>query len=398
MVEMYGVTDKLNVVLAAEVAGYGRLVAEDADEARHQLMGCRALFEDCAHQHRGRILDAADGRILADFANGVDALCCALEIQDGLHARNESFEPNRQMHFRIGVGEDGTVATRLDQLALAGGVCISRGVRDQVEGQMPALFKDIGQQTVEGDESVQAFIVERKSPERTVKAVAPRPHRRSIDAGHNGTRAWLVGAVGLACLLFAAAWALLSFDFGRTATAPEPASRTLESRHAPAVGEGLASKPKASSPEPSTPAVEAAAPGDSPPEVAKSAAVEGAAAIKPEPAAAAAGASDLARSQSSDQGARDGGLGCLRYIPEASLSVWVPCGSADHQPSNSRVATPVREDFRQAPAAAPPPPRGGPKEALDRKRRPQNCAEIIERAQLGELSNQDRTYLQTQCR
>lgn len=422
-----GVTDKLNVVMAAEVAGYSRLVAEDADEALHQLMGCHALFEACAQQHRGRLLDAAGGRILAEFANGVDALRCALETQDGLHARNESFEPNRQMHFRIGIGtgevleadseaagEGVTEATRLAQFALAGGICLSRAVRDEVTGQVPADFKAIGEPTVEEHDAVHAFVVERKVPERTVKTVAPRPHRNNLDSGHNGGRARLLGVLGIGCLLLLLAWALLTLDFAQTAKAPETPSPALESRQTPAVGEGVASKPKASSPEPSAPPVEAAArSGENPSEAARDGAAEGPAAIRPEPATAVTGTADLSRSQQSDDGSRDNGLGCLRYIPEASLSVWVPCGSVD-QPGDGRLVSPTRKDIRQAPAHAPSPKLAGPafphaaepsvsppdglKEVRERKRRPQNCAEIIERAQLGELSNQDRTYLQTQCR
>ena len=145
---------KLAAIFAADVAGYSRLMGEDEVGTLRRLTACRALLDERIAAHRGRIFGSAGDSVVADFASAVDAVQCAVAVQEAL-AKEE------QMRFRIGVhvgdvivqgenlfGDGVNIAARLEALAEPGGICISRVVRDQIRDRLPYAFEDLGEQSV----------------------------------------------------------------------------------------------------------------------------------------------------------------------------------------------------------------------------------------------------------
>src|SRR3989441_9811634 len=132
--EPHSVERKLTAILSADVQGYSRLMDEDEEATLHTLTAYRAVMDPLIHQHRGRIVGTAGDSVLAEFASVVDAVRCAVEIQQQLTVRNADLPAPRRMEFRIGInlgdvmvegeqiyGDGVNVAARLQGLADAGG-------------------------------------------------------------------------------------------------------------------------------------------------------------------------------------------------------------------------------------------------------------------------------------
>ena len=145
---------KLAAIFAADVAGYSRLMEQDEVGTLRRLTACRAILDERIAAHRGRIFGSAGDSVVADFASAVDAVQCAVAVQ-------EAFVKEEQMRFRIGVhvgdvivqggnlfGDGVNIAARLEALAEPGGICISRVVRDQIRDKLPYAFEDLGEQSV----------------------------------------------------------------------------------------------------------------------------------------------------------------------------------------------------------------------------------------------------------
>ena len=152
---------KLAAVLAADVAGYSRLMQQDDRATLRALTESRTLFTECATSHGGRVINAPGDSILVEFVSVIGALECAVELQQALAERNAALEQSRRMLFRIGVnlgdvlvddsgiyGDGVNVAARLEGLAEPGGICISGSVHEQVQGKLDLQFDDMGDQQV----------------------------------------------------------------------------------------------------------------------------------------------------------------------------------------------------------------------------------------------------------
>jgi adenylate cyclase len=164
---------KLTTILCADVHGYSRLMEQDEAATLATLRGYRDAIDGLIARHRGRIASTAGDSLLADFPSVVEAVQCAIEIQQELAGRNRSLPDGRRMAFRIGLnlgdvmlhdgdlfGEGVNVAARLEALAEPGGICISRTVYDQVRNKLSVGFEDLGDQPVKNiSEPVQAFRV-----------------------------------------------------------------------------------------------------------------------------------------------------------------------------------------------------------------------------------------------
>jgi adenylate cyclase len=149
---------RLAAILAADVAGYSRLMEADERATVATLDAYRAVFRERVAGHGGRVVDTAGDSVLAVLPSAIGAFEAATEIQDELRGRNERLPEDQRMHFRIGVNlgdviekEDGSiygsgvnVAARLESLAEPGGICLSGSAHDQVEGKMDAQFVDGG--------------------------------------------------------------------------------------------------------------------------------------------------------------------------------------------------------------------------------------------------------------
>jgi adenylate cyclase len=153
---------KLEAILAADVAGYSRLMQEDDEATVATLEAYRAIFREKIQAHRGRVVDMAGDSVLAVFEAATGAVRAAFEVQAVLAERNEALPEARRMRFRIGVnvGEvierpDGTVygdgvniAARLESIGEPGGVTVSGTVYDQVKNRLRAEFESIGERRV----------------------------------------------------------------------------------------------------------------------------------------------------------------------------------------------------------------------------------------------------------
>ncbi len=152
----------LAAILAADVAGYSRLMGADEEGTLAQLKAHRSeLWDPAIERHRGHIANTAGDSILAEFGSVLDAVTCAVAIQQGMLERNSGVSPDKRLEFRIGInlGEvirDGTdifgdgvnVAARLEGIADRGGICISRQVLDQVEDKLDLAYRELGRQNL----------------------------------------------------------------------------------------------------------------------------------------------------------------------------------------------------------------------------------------------------------
>src|ERR1700749_1690514 len=153
---------RLTSILAADVAGYSRLMGADEEGTHERLQAhLRELVNPKIAEHRGRVVKNTGDGFLAEFASVVDAVRCAVEMQRGMAERNAPVPPEKRIEFRIGVnlgdviaeehdifGDGVNVAARLEALAEPGGICVSRVVRDQVRDRVEFTFQDLGEQSV----------------------------------------------------------------------------------------------------------------------------------------------------------------------------------------------------------------------------------------------------------
>lgn len=152
---------RLVAILSADVEGYSRLMHEDEGRTLATLSSHRATIDALVEKFRGRISGTAGDSVLAEFGSVVDAVRCAVAVQQSLRRENASLEEEARMEFRIGInvgdvmvkdgdlfGDGVNVASRLQALAIAGGICVTRGVRDQVRDKVEYGFEDMGEQKV----------------------------------------------------------------------------------------------------------------------------------------------------------------------------------------------------------------------------------------------------------
>jgi len=153
---------KLAAILAADVAGYSRIMGADEEGTLAQFKAHRReLIDPKIREHHGRIVKSTGDGVLVEFPSVVEAVRCAVEVQQGMVGRNADVPKDRRIEFRIGVnlgdiiidpddihGDGVNVAARLQELAEPGGVCVSRTVRDHARDKVPFGFVDLGERTV----------------------------------------------------------------------------------------------------------------------------------------------------------------------------------------------------------------------------------------------------------
>ncbi|HYD67439.1 adenylate/guanylate cyclase domain-containing protein, partial [Azospirillum sp.] len=154
---------RLTTILAADVAGYSRLMGEEEEGTLAALKAHRReLIDPKIAEHRGRVVKTTGDGLLVEFPSVVDAVRCAVEVQRGMSLRNETVPAGRRLEFRMGVNvgdviidEDGdifgdgvNVAARLEGLADPGGIVVSRSVRDYVRDKLSFDFEDMGERRV----------------------------------------------------------------------------------------------------------------------------------------------------------------------------------------------------------------------------------------------------------
>src|SRR5208282_5647064 len=152
---------KLAAIFAADVEGYSRLMGLDEVGTLRTLTAYRVIIDRLIGSHRGRIFNTAGDSLVADFASAVDAVQCAVAVQETIGRENADRPAGEQMRFRIGIhvgdiivqgdnlfGDAVNIAARLEALAEPGGICVSGTVQDQMGTKLAAGFVDLREQQV----------------------------------------------------------------------------------------------------------------------------------------------------------------------------------------------------------------------------------------------------------
>jgi class 3 adenylate cyclase len=185
-----------SAILAADVAGYSRLMGSNEEQTLKRLDQARTIMDSRIRQHGGRIANTAGDSVIAEFNSPVDAVRCAVEVQTALRQRNAGQKPEERLQFRIGInygevmanradllGDNVNVAARIENLAQPGGILVSESVHEQVYGRLNVAFKSLGQQALKNIERKIVVFEVMLGP-----AVEPQP-RDSRASGGGGARA-----------------------------------------------------------------------------------------------------------------------------------------------------------------------------------------------------------------
>jgi adenylate cyclase len=152
-------TRKIAAILVADVVGYGRLAGADEDRTLARLRALRSdLIDPTIAVHRGRVVKRTGDGSLIEFRSVVDAVRCAIEVQNGLIERNAGLPPERRIEFRVGIhlgdvveesdgdlmGDGVNIAARLEGIAAPGAICLSEDAYRQVSGRLDMAVTDLG--------------------------------------------------------------------------------------------------------------------------------------------------------------------------------------------------------------------------------------------------------------
>jgi class 3 adenylate cyclase len=267
---------KIAAIFAADVAGYSKLVAEDEEETLRRLASYRSVMDDFITRAGGRIFNTAGDAVLAEFSSAVEAVRCAIDIQESLRTRNLAYPTSRGMNFRIGItigdvverngdllGDGVNIAARLEGIAPVGGICISRAVHEQVANKLSVVFADIGEQQVKNIPTpVHAYKFDLRPDDVRNDAGAKKPAKRAP---------WIlpVAIAAPVVVIAVAAAAYLLGERERTAPAPAMSPAAVAQSTAPVVAAQPSLPPAAPAiaPQNSQPSPAAPVPHPAPPQV-----------------------------------------------------------------------------------------------------------------------------------
>lgn len=152
---------KLTAILSADVKGYSRLMGENEEQTVETLTQYQQIILDIISSHNGRVVNSPGDNILAEFSSALNAVKSGIAIQKSLEKENRQLPEKRRMIFRIGInlgdfihrggsiyGDGVNIASRIESISDPGGICISRGVFDQVKKNIRQGFQYLGEHTV----------------------------------------------------------------------------------------------------------------------------------------------------------------------------------------------------------------------------------------------------------
>src|SRR5262245_3779252 len=152
---------RMAAILAADVAGYSRLMGRDEERTFAVFKACREVIDNLIAHHDGRVFGSAGDSVIAEFASPVEAVRCATEIQLEIDQRNAATPEQSRLRFRIGInlgdvvvdgdnlmGDGVNVAARLEAMSPPGGICVSEGIYTQVRDRLSLDFLDLGEHKV----------------------------------------------------------------------------------------------------------------------------------------------------------------------------------------------------------------------------------------------------------
>lgn len=204
---MQRVKRRLAAIMCADVAQYSRLMERDEDGTLDRLKAYRTIMASMTERHNGRIVNTWGDAVIIEFLSVIEAVQCAIEIQNELSLRNAELSDSDRMEFRIGInlgdimvegediyGDGVNVAARLQELAPRGGIMLSQSVHDQVKSKLAIGFDPMGLKTVKNvSEPVQTFSVRlggsNQAPEAAGNSGWPAGED-SAPQGHPQTPSW----------------------------------------------------------------------------------------------------------------------------------------------------------------------------------------------------------------
>lgn len=216
---------KITAIMAADIAGYTRIIAEDEEETLERLAVYRQVFDDFVQRAGGRVFNTAGDGVMCEFPSAVEATRCAIDIQESLRTANRAYPPNRQMHFRIGIsigdvveregdllGDGVNVAARLQALAEPGSICVARNVQEAVTNKISVPFRDMGRREVKNlPHPVHAFQIDMGGARVQGAGTTEKPPARA---------ALPLGALALGALVLAGGAGLFLWSRAEPAQAP----------------------------------------------------------------------------------------------------------------------------------------------------------------------------------
>ena len=186
-------TRKIAAILVADIVGYSRLAGADEDRTLARLRGLRSdLIDPAIAAHHGRIVKRTGDGSLIEFRSVVDAVRCAIEVQNGLIERNAGVPPERRIEFRVGIhlgdvveesdgdlmGDGVNIAARLESIANPGAICLSEDAYRQVKGRLDLAATDLGSTQLKNiAEPIRVYSLDVGQPARPKLAPAPAPEK-----------------------------------------------------------------------------------------------------------------------------------------------------------------------------------------------------------------------------
>jgi adenylate cyclase len=237
-----GETRKIAAILAADMVGYSRLAGADEDRTLSRLRGLRSdLFDPAIAAHHGRIVKRTGDGSLIEFRSVVDAVRCAVEVQNGLIERNAGLPPERRIEFRVGIhlgdvveesdgdlmGDGVNIAARLEGIAKPGAICLSEDAYRQVSGRLDMEVTDLGPTQLKNIErpiraySLQVGVPAQAKPAQPAEPVtpaAPTPQKRRF-----GLAPLAAALAALLIVIAGGAWWLLNANRPASVAAKAPA-------------------------------------------------------------------------------------------------------------------------------------------------------------------------------
>jgi class 3 adenylate cyclase len=238
---------RLTVILASDIAGYSRLVAEDEEDTVYRFRRAASVFADLVTQHQGRVFNTAGDAILAEFDSAVDATRCAIDFQDANNAQNSAAAEGRRLLFRIGIaigdvlvadngdllGDAVNIAARLEGIAEPGGICISEDIRIHVLNKIRLNLIDLGEQNLRNiPRTIRAF----KLLPNTQAPPAPQARQRpALALRWPGAR--MASALALAVIMLAIAVGYFRLFPNGVSSNPAEATRLFDPAGVPMVSD-----------------------------------------------------------------------------------------------------------------------------------------------------------------
>ena len=230
-------TRKLAAILAADVVGYSRLAGSDEDRTLARLRALRSdLIDPTIAVHNGRVVKRTGDGSIVEFRSVVDAVRCAIEVQNGMIERNAGLPPERRIEFRVGIhlgdvveesdgdlmGDGVNIAARLEAIAKPGAICLSEDAYRQVKSRLDLAVSDLGPTQLKNiAEPVRVYALEVGKPAE-VKPKPAAPKRRSI---------FVPLAAGIVALIVIAGGSWYFLGANRPATITSNAPKATEAAH-----------------------------------------------------------------------------------------------------------------------------------------------------------------------